>query len=647
MLYSSWNLDTMEDYFGEDVSNMTTPAPVNPVCTYFVLRVWMLYSLIPAVAILILFCFLEKRVHLWPSFCGGRPGVAFPVNLVDSYTDRWSFAFAFGSMSTSMAEAIIGNQNILLGDYDYSQITPMLQGTVRFLVVIVNALIISVVFYPILLCLRSKKILGNILGLIYCTAWFACYMMSVAFQCDLVEGDGAVFAVIREFGSYGSGTICFLALMIRFLIGLVKNITVLLDKRMDSSKIKDFTMTHFYHRVLFLLTPPTPKVKSTHLLERLFQRFIGTVPGFRFSRHNICTLVLSLVTTTQVALVWTAKLESLLFESGDPDDKTLKICFWITCVVSLVLTFVFTIDMQLRYRRHTLKLWRGDRSFCPEKKATFDNMMGSSLYYTGYHVAFTAWGFLVLQVLLWALVFLIITFKDKVLHYIKLYWLTIIITGAFYYSQIFLSRIVFLQRAPDREQSRIVRSSDIYLGLDNRRIFHVTIYITLFINFLVGLLSCFFRIFIAIVLETVFIGRLDRCTLMRGWESWDQGFRSYVGFLELEVAHTHPVVITFCHFILLDLHKRKRRLEHSDLAVLINNAENGSAEEERLIGKIPDSGVAAASWLKSRQVRNKWLVALTLARNPELVIGRKLALLEAQHRQRSRNSSLGVSQTVL
>ena len=35
------------------------------------------------------------------------------------------------------------------------------------------------------------------------------------------------------------------------------------------------------------------------------------------------------------------------------------------------------------------------------------------------------------------------------------------------------------------------------------------------------------------------------------------GYRSYLGFLLLEVAHTHPVMISFCH--ILQEHSQKHR----------------------------------------------------------------------------------------
>nr|KAG5708260.1 hypothetical protein BaRGS_021194 [Batillaria attramentaria] len=45
--------------------------------------------------------------------------------------------------------------------------------------------------------------------------------------------------------------------------------------------------------------------------------------------------------------------------------------------------------------------------------------------------------------------------------------------------------------------------------------------------------------------------RLDYCLLPRNFEFLDQGFRAYVGYMHMEHAHTHPVVLVFTKLLLL------------------------------------------------------------------------------------------------
>ncbi|XP_038069874.1 stimulated by retinoic acid gene 6 protein-like [Patiria miniata] len=209
------------------------------------------------------------------------------------------------------------------------------------------------------------------------------------------------------------------------------------------------------------------------------------------------------------------------------------------------------------------------------------------------------------------------------------HWLFLLMSLVFYLGQLFISKIVFLQKAPEQEgQSRFICFRETVFGLDNRRVFHVTLYFLLFLNFLLGLLSCFLRIGKALVIGAIYIGRIDRCVMMRGWELWDRGYGAYMGFLQLEVAHTHPVLITFCHFLQqksLESDPSSRISTTNEFISNVNaQVESGSfLQSSKVRGHYP--GARTYRQL-SRRMRNKWLVALTLTRNPTLVAERKGAL---------------------
>ncbi|XP_038069873.1 stimulated by retinoic acid gene 6 protein-like, partial [Patiria miniata] len=478
----------------------TSTSNTTDLSNYFDETAWKTWSLIPACAILILFCFLEKRVNLWPTCCHGRPGVAFPVNLVDSYNNRWAFAFAFGSMSTMLIQAD-GIFPFTANDIDHTNI--MLRGTVTFFAILINALVISLVFYPILLCLQTQwKLLGNIFGLLYSIIWFVFYIGSIIVKSlDVGQDDNRCpkekfLTVLAKLALFGGGATFFLALMICFLVGLTKEFR-----------------------------------KGIKLIVLMWLDLFGRQLKF-------CDKVAVL---PEIRKAWPGFNEVV--------DKR-EITVWITSVVAVIFTVIHTIDMQLRYRKHTVMLWKGDRSFVPEGKLPFSTTLVASLRYSGYNVAFTMWGFVVMQLLLWVVLSIIILFKDFALILLKQYWLTLVVTFAFYYAQVYISQIVFLQRAPDQqEQSIFSCRRQTSFGLDNRHVFHVTVYILMFVNFILGMLSCFVRISKALLFGTLYIGRLDRLLLMRDWETWDKGYTAYVGFLQLEVAHTHPVLATFCHFL--------------------------------------------------------------------------------------------------
>ncbi len=59
-----------------------------------------------------------------------------------------------------------------------------------------------------------------------------------------------------------------------------------------------------------------------------------------------------------------------------------------------------------------------------------------------------------------------------------------------------------------------------------RRVYHVTNFFLFFFNIILGLFSCLKRILFSVVFGTLLISRLDRCLLMRGFETFDAGNKS-------------------------------------------------------------------------------------------------------------------------
>nr|XP_006812080.1 PREDICTED: stimulated by retinoic acid gene 6 protein homolog [Saccoglossus kowalevskii] len=124
---------------------------------------------------------------------------------------------------------------------------------------------------------------------------------------------------------------------------------------------------------------------------------------------------------------------------------------------------------------------------------------------------------------------------------------------------------------------------------------------------LIGLFSCLMRIIYSVMFGMLFLGRTDHSVLMRKFELWDPGFKAYYGFVVVEEYHTHPVLVTFCNILMqTDENNGKYRVEEE------------SKEHEE-------------SFLKSKRIRNKWLVTRTLVRNPAL-IGMRIVGDRSRHR---------------
>ncbi|XP_066022610.1 stimulated by retinoic acid gene 6 protein-like [Pocillopora verrucosa] len=136
---------------------------------------------------------------------------------------------------------------------------------------------------------------------------------------------------------------------------------------------------------------------------------------------------------------------------------------------------------------------------------------------------------------------------------------------------------------------------NITVTIDNRRLFSIMSYFFFFYNIIPGLLSSSMRILKGMLLGVIFISRIDRTSLVQGFQAWDKAFVAYLGFVTVLVAHRQPVMLVFCQ-LLID-----RQKDHQLL-------------EER----------------KPRQLRvsqkavDRWFLAVTLLRNPSFVKYRRL-----------------------
>ncbi|XP_025079490.1 receptor for retinol uptake stra6-like [Pomacea canaliculata] len=139
-----------------------------------------------------------------------------------------------------------------------------------------------------------------------------------------------------------------------------------------------------------------------------------------------------------------------------------------------------------------------------------------------------------------------------------------------------------------------------------------------FYNIFVGLVSCLLRITKAIVLGIAFLGRLDNSTLSRKFELFDPGFSAYLGFMHIECAHTHPVVIVFTRLVIHMWETAKERQ--------ISESNTCSNADLVLNMNLDDLSVRSSredTRRRSMKARSNWHVTYTLLHNPELRVTRK------------------------
>ncbi|XP_053404481.1 uncharacterized protein LOC128558630 [Mercenaria mercenaria] len=108
-----------------------------------------------------------------------------------------------------------------------------------------------------------------------------------------------------------------------------------------------------------------------------------------------------------------------------------------------------------------------------------------------------------------------------------------------------------------------------------------------------------------------------------------QGFSNYCGFMHVECAHTHPVMITFLRLLMIDAEKSKSEgLEMHQIVIDINDTEN---QQKPSISK--------------SRARARWLLLYTLHNNPTIRVYRKryLDYVKSMQERLTRNYKLNTT----
>ncbi|XP_078382087.1 stimulated by retinoic acid gene 6 protein-like [Oculina patagonica] len=292
--------------------------------------------------------------------------------------------------------------------------------------------------------------------------------------------------------------------------------------------------------------------------------------------------------------------------------ETVTPIYLVTFLVSAVFMVFQMYRFMLAFRNHVTKLNKNDRSFQPTELPSPDWLVGHSLRFCGYQIAYFLTGFLSLAftcvfgvALVTALVLVMIHMEEvrnKVIDIATGILPPLGVTLVVWLFQIFLSIFVFKDRS---------LRSDKAMTIDNRQFYLLSSFFFFFFNILVGLFSCVSRILIGIGLGICFVGRTDRSTLMKGFHELDRGYMAYLGFLHVQVSHKHPVLRVFCHLLL-----HKARLKKWDDSTVNGTSVNEALELGLRTSSPQYPRVSAAAY-------HKWFVAMTIMRNPSLIPDRK------------------------
>ncbi|XP_066022599.1 stimulated by retinoic acid gene 6 protein-like [Pocillopora verrucosa] len=531
--------------------------------------------LAPALVIIFVLSFLKRRTKLKLELWDGRPGLLIPMNFLGGLRNRWTIAVTFGATgSTVMTMAIIGKGGI--------SIVPSESPWVKIIDVLLAVLLCTILFYPYFVCLTTEyKFVGSILGFLYGVLRFS-FQLATQIRCHVAYKKTGYYGIIFLISNLPT-TLCLIFITARFAFLIVRRVRQMWSVSSTESAGKDSCSRSLAHdadvvHVKFILGQKLPMI-----LVLLLSWFEGKLWDAlrRFDLSFLIYIFLILILG----------------------------CLYGSYIFAALIYVITTLHFMKCHRNHMLQLYRGDRRLMQNVCLSPASFVGRSLSYTGYQIAYSVIGFVVLSNLGFLLSLILsvpIHFKiirDSILSIAKGLVPSIVlavILGVF--QRMFLSRYIFR----DREYPNFS------VVIDNRRLFSIMSYAFVFLNAIVGFLSGLLRIAKAMILGLFFFSRLDRTVLMPGFQSWDKGFVAYLGFLHVLVAHRHPVVLMFCQ-LLIESNKATASEEkrHSSISVQPNNAE----EPKQVTGFKREIRHPRLS----QRVVNRWLLAVTLLRNPTII----------------------------
>uniref|UniRef100_A0A2K5KUE3 Stimulated by retinoic acid gene 6 protein-like n=1 Tax=Cercocebus atys TaxID=9531 RepID=A0A2K5KUE3_CERAT len=592
---------------------------LNGTCTSSVdMELFLHYSLIPSLFIILILSFLQRREHCRQRddtsyLLGNCFGIIMPLDFVGTFSNRWSCGIAFGATANKV-------MFLFSEGYQPLQIPQWAQA----FELLIGGIEVGLSHFPFFACLSSEfQLVSSILGFCYSLIWFAVTVLQVS-QCP----HGQFVGKYETLMFYWPSLLCLAFLLGRFLHMFVKALRVHLGWEFQVEE-KSVLETHQAEHVKQLLRTPRPQEKKKSWFQT---RIYEWDPCFQFPSRMIGTIVLAFICLYLFIViefcvfvyvrdeldVFENKLESYITftnHSGVLTPVILQVKelisvtkgVWVATILPASLTCVsYLFHILVCYRKHIKRLWAGDKHFLPLK---FHNPASSASVvaiarYSGWQIAYVLWGYLIIHVvqslcgmaIMYGLVLPIVHNQGlEMLQGLGIGILTISIVVGLMILQMWIAASFFLQPklgTADKQKP---------LALNNRKAFHNFNYFLFFYNVLLGLGACLSRLLISCLLGTWLIARIDRTIMQNGYEGADMGFSAWIGMLYVDHYHTNPVLVSFCH-ILIANHKEKKLQQTTKYWCL-----NQSAGPR----------VSARS-------RTRWFLLQTLINNPRLIIHRKL-----------------------
>ncbi|XP_070542348.1 stimulated by retinoic acid gene 6 protein-like [Ptychodera flava] len=577
-----------------------------------------------AISILLLLSLLEKRKRMCLQVCNGRPSFPIPVNMLDDHDNRIGHIASFG-MTASDALGLLNGRSFISID--------TLPAWMDVFMTAVNVAVVVLVCYPYFACVDSSdRLVKSVLGLLYSV--FHIFMITIEpIKCPQNVGITGSGTEIEFWASLLPVLVCSSIVSVRFFIILCEEllyVSRLRPRQNDHKPVRDRSCGIYVRHIFakkssnrkataWQQSPKGWRERLRHWLSRLRGCLYESIPGFKYSTRMLGTLTVSLMLLYQFSVMEipsfrnasvTAKDEfgDLMFYTNHSKHKKsfeiwieiaekLDVIMYTSMLMSASTVICFMLDTVNTYRHHLIRMFHGDKTFLPEKRGSPTSSLVCCLKYSGYQIGFMFWAYIALQASIAMgismLVYQVIlplrnNQESYFIRSLTFIWPSCVFGGFVYLSQLFLANWAFLQ---DKGKT---------MAVDNRRMFHITSFTMFYFNIVLGLISCMSRLFRSLFFGLVFLGRLDRSVLQRNVELLDPGYRAYIGFLAVEEAHVHPVMVSFCA-LLVESQRKKKHFKDDDME--LNNSPN----------------IIKVSPAIRQNARTRWFVAYTLIRNPILV----------------------------
>ncbi|KAI8492678.1 hypothetical protein Bbelb_297190 [Branchiostoma belcheri] len=502
---------------------------------------------------------------------------------------------------------------------------------------------VGLCFFPFLACLKTRyRLIGAPIGLGYSLVWLVVTVVD-AVQCIGEASSWDSRSTLSTSAPYMGllwslpVMVCLFILVVKFAVLMVRSLRAwckegcgsLVDK--ESEKIaQDFDF--LYVKTLLMKKEEEEKLPW-------YRRCCRRRPddGFRFSARMTTTVVVSLLCLYEFSVAEiqavSIGLEVLIRVYRNVSQNFLEIngqvviganttsvdevlfVAQISWIVSGVTAFLIHIGYVFiimgAYRRHIRLLYRGDRSWMPANyQPSTAVTITASMKYSGGQIAFILWGFIIQQMtflLICAAVYICILFPDLLLRLLEYFGPMTVVSLTTLLLQRILATVVFSQSKINK------KDKDRPLAIDNRRLYHITSYFLFFFNLMVGFFSSVWRLLLGGFMGAMLQARIDHSVLMRIIENWDTGFKSYLGMLRIEVAHTHPVLLVFIQHLVDSINAKSDAKKADEIKMSMQSLESGKHDFKPRKSKLSSP-------------RFKWLVLYTIFRNPSIINSRRKIL---------------------